>query len=107
MVGTTLALWLAFIATVTIVDDAKTKDDLNLLQKVAVLAFAIFDVVMNYTVFAIWFLELANNDRKTVTARLKYYLKTQPLTWRGKLATFFCKYMIEPWDFGHCAFRRQ
>jgi hypothetical protein len=51
------------------------------------------------------FLELANNDRKTFTARLKHYLRTEPDSWRGKLAYLFCAYLIEPWDVGHCSIK--
>lgn len=64
--------------------------------------FIIIDVIYNYTYGAMLFIEFADNDRKTLTARLKHYLRTQPETWRGKLAFFMCRYMIEPWDWNHC-----
>lgn len=44
--------------------------------------------------------------RKTFTSRLKHYLRAQPESWRGKLALFMCKYMVEPWDFNHCGLNK-
>jgi len=102
----TLILWLSFIAVTKIVDDASSRDDLNIFQKAAVFVFIVFiDVPHNYTVSSIIFWELADNDRKTLTARLKHILRSglyEEDEWRFKLALFMCKYMISPWHFNHC-----
>lgn len=37
-----------------------------------------------------------------LTMRLYDYIHDQPLSWRGRLATFICFYLIEPWDWNHC-----
>lgn len=105
VIEATLALWLAFIVTVEIADGARSRDDLNWFQTIAVYVFVIFDVAYNYTYGAILFGELAHKDRKTLTARLKYILHSGHYSesgWRFRLALFMCKYMISPWHFNHC-----
>jgi len=100
----TLALWVSFIVLMKIVDDTK-REDLNWFQKIAVILFVVFDVVYNYTYGAILFWEFADNDHKTLTSRLKHILLSgfyDEDEWRFKLALFMCKYMISPWDPGHC-----
>ena len=99
----TIVLWLFFIAMMTIIGDAKHIQELSIPKRIFVVAFVIVDVVYNYTYGAALFLEFATKDRKTLTNRLKGYLREQPESWRGKLAQFMCKYMIEPWDPGHCS----
>ena len=105
----TLILWVSFIALTRIVDTEKDKwETLNILQKVAVAAFVIVDVVHNYTAGTILYLEMAHPDRKTLTARMKELIhkrsdkKKIDKYWRKPLALFMCKYMVEPWDFNHC-----
>lgn len=108
IICSTLILWISFIALTKIVDMAKDEwETINWLKKLAVIAFVIIDVLHNYTAGAIIFMELASNDRKTLTARMREVLKrdnTEFLDqcWRKPIATFICKYMVEPWDFGHC-----
>ena len=104
----TIILWLLFIPTANIVNRHKENNYTGLrkyLGYVWVLFFVVVDVIYNYTYGAILFFEFADNDRKTLTARLKHYLRTEPETWRGKLAYLMCAYMIEPWDMGHCGIK--
>lgn len=100
----TFILWLFFIALTAIVDD-KTKQlsDLSLIKRILVIAFVVFDVIYNFTIGTLIFLELPSLKRKTLTLRLRYILFTKAeWEWRFKLAYFMCKYMIEPFDWGHC-----
>ncbi len=99
----TVGLWLFFIITAKVANGAKSRAELNWFQYSVAVLFLIADVIYNFTYGAVLFMEPASMKRKTFTARLKYYLLTEPDSWRGKLAAFMCKYMIEPWDFGHCA----
>jgi len=106
--GPILVLWISYMLGADILIRYQ-KGKLNRLEiilgKAYLIYFIIADVVVNYTAVAYLFMEVADNDRKTVTARLKYYLKTQgtPPTWRWKLSLFMCKYMLEPQLPGHCA----
>lgn len=95
-------LWLGFIAVMQVVQGVQRKEDLDVKQKIAVVLFVAGDVFYNYTYAAILFLELGSLKRRTLTARLKHYLREQPESWRGKIAYFMCKYMISPWDWDHC-----
>lgn len=104
----TFILWLLFIPTANIVNRYKENPFNGIMKYLGyafVTVFLVLDVLYNYTYAAILFLEPANNDRKTFTERLKHYIRTEPETWRGKLAYFFCAYLIEPWDAGHCGLR--
>ena len=103
LLSATIALWIFFIATAKVAQKANSREDLSPFQYLFVVCFLIADVIYNYTYGAVLFLEFASNDRKTLTARLKHYLRTEPESWRGKLSLFMCKYMIEPWDAGHCS----
>ena len=104
----TFILWILFIPTANIVNRHREKEYTGIrkyLGYVWVTGFVIVDILYNYTYASMLFLEFADNDRKTLTARLKHYLQTEPDTWRGKLAYLFCAYLIEPWDFGHCGLK--
>jgi len=104
-----LFLWILFIPTGLILT-AHRKDPLTGWRlKLATLwgyVFVIIDVLVNYGPMTYVFLQLPDNERKTVTARLKHYLRTEPFSWRGKVAMFMCVYLIEPWDAPHCALHR-
>lgn len=105
VISATIILWLFFIITSKVADGAQSRDDLNLIQKVFVFAFVVVDVLYNYTFGSILFWEIADNDRKTLTARLKHILHSgfyKKYEWRFRLALFMCKYMISPWDWNHC-----
>ena len=90
----TLILWLSWIALTKIVDDARSRKDLNKFQMAAVFVFAVFiDVPHNYTAGTILFWEFADNDRKTLTLRLMHILHSglyDEDAWRFKLALFMC-----------------
>jgi len=108
----TIALWLAFITTAKIADDANSREDLNTFQCICVVLFLIVDVLYNYTYGAVLYLEFASNKRKTLTARMKHLLHKTDDTefmdkyYRKPLARFMCKYMVEPWDYNHCGLQK-
>ncbi len=104
LIEATLILWLFFISVTRITEKGDTWETLSLFEKIYVGSFLVADVLYNFTFGAILFLEPASMDRKTLTARLKHILHSVGYkgTWRHKLASFMCKYMIEPWDFNHC-----
>lgn len=64
--------------------------------------FAIYDGFYNFTWGAFVFWEFGTWERRMLTMRLYDYIHDQPLSWRGRLATFICFYLIEPWDWNHC-----
>lgn len=104
----TLVLWLLYIPAATLVNKHKEDRFVGLLQFLVfffVSIFYVLDVLFNYTYACILFMDKPRGDDWTLTARLKYYLHTPPWEsgWRGRLASFMCRYMIEPWDFGHCS----
>lgn len=109
VIGSIVALWIMFIPTGMLLTRHR-KEPITGWKYVAGVIwgviFIIVDVIVNYTAMTYVFLELPDNDRKTVTERLKHYIKTEPFSWRGKLAIYICAYLIEPWHFGHCALRR-
>jgi len=101
----TLFLWMFFIVAANFKEkyEAKLLDKYNVwLGKTIITLFVIFDAFYNIFFATILFLDLPKVERLLLTARLKYYLKTESDSWRGKLAMFMCKYMIEPWHRGHC-----
>ena len=108
----TLWLWLAFIVLANNIDNSKSTEDQNKILKFLGVGFVIGDVCFNYTYGAALFLEWADNDRKTLTARLKEILTRDDSSvfdkyWRKPVARFMCLYMIEPWDTGHCKLGKQ
>jgi len=63
----------------------------------------VWDVGTNVWAGSIIFLEPFNIKRLTLSARLINILNTvEPYKWRYRLAVWFCAYLIEPWDKGHC-----
>jgi len=62
----------------------------------------IYDVIFNITYGTLIFLEWPHKDRLTLSTRMTRIIENRPETWRGTLAIFFCKYLVEPWDPGHC-----
>jgi len=110
VITSTLLLWLGFIAVMGIVDDAKNREDLNIFQKICIVLFVLLlDVPHNYTAAVILFMGLPpGKGNHTLTERMRYYLHTEIYyrTWRWYLSRFICKYMVEPWDAGHCRLER-
>ena len=104
-----LSLWILFIPTGLILT-AHRKQALTgwrlALAKLWGYVFVLIDVLVNYGPMSYVFLQLPDNERKTVTARLKHYLRTEPFSWRGKVSLFMCVYLIEPWDAPHCALNK-
>ena len=105
VIGATFLLWVLFVITMKVVGDADEWDELSLPQKIWVGFFAAVDVLHNFTAGSILFWEFADWERKTLTERMKHILHSGQYSeneWRFKLAVFICKYLAEPWDFGHC-----
>ena len=102
----TFVLWLLFIPAANLVNrhkQGKLNETETLLGKIYVGFFVVADILFNYSYGSIIFVSLPPKGCHTLTARLKYYLRNEPASWRGEMSYFMCRYMIEPWDMGHCA----
>ena len=104
-----IGLWLFFIVVANFKEkfESKKLGKFNTIAgKILVVLFVICDGLFNITYGSILFLEPPNRKRLLLTARLKHIIgRRKSLTdiyWRYPLAMFFCKYLIEPWDIGHC-----
>ena len=102
----TFILWLLFIPAANLINrykQGKLNETETLLGKVYITVFLVVDVLHNYSYSSILFVAFPPKGKHTLTSRLKHYLRTQPESWRGEIAYFMCRYMIEPHDPGHCA----
>ena len=104
-IGLFLGTWVLFVFAFSL---KKTYDDPNADKHpvVAWLARAIVytvgvpaDVVLQ-VLSSVPFLDLPREV--VLTSRLKRYKREQPDSWRGITATWVCRYMLNPWDPGHC-----
>lgn len=107
---TTLLLWLAYIATMKMIGDIRNIKKLVWYKRLGVYAFVAFDVFHNYFIASFMFFEPPDKGRPTLSERLRWILYREPvgnidIYWRKPLAKFMCKYMVEPWDFGHCSYK--
>ena len=59
-----------------------------------------YDIAYNLTWGSLMFCQLPRRGEWTFTARLQRCVGE--VTWRGALARFLCRYLVEPWDRGHC-----
>jgi len=59
-----------------------------------------YDVIYNLTYGTLMFWQTPRKWEWTFTARLQRCVHL--VTWRGQLARFFCRYLIEPWSSDHC-----
>lgn len=102
----TFVLWLLFIPAANLVNrhkQGKLNETETLLGKIYVYSFLVVDVIYNFTYGSLLFMDWPPKGKTTLTARLKHYLRTEPASWRGELSYVMCRYLIEPWDMGHCA----
>ncbi len=105
-----VGLWLLFIPTGLLLTRHRKKSLTGVrlwLSYLWGIAFVFIDVIVNYTSMTYAFLQLPDENRKTVTARLKHYIHDHPGTVRARLALWMCRYLIEPWDYDHCALSRR
>lgn len=62
------------------------------------------DIVMNFTVFSLFFWEFPQLNPKPreflLTQRLKR-VKNSPIAWKNKLANIICKYILNPFTTNH------
>lgn len=63
----------------------------------------VYDVIFNITYGSIMFLEFPT--QWTLTERMQYHIKYTH-GYRRNLAIFICRYLVEPWDPGHCGLDR-
>lgn len=59
-----------------------------------------YDVLYNLTYGTLMFWQLPRRWEWTFTARLQRCVHL--VTWRGVVARFICRYLVEPWDADHC-----
>lgn len=104
MIVLVLVLWIAFMFGAEILhkyEAGKLNHTEIFLGKIYLALFMALDVFVNYTAMTYFFLEVPDNDRKTVTDRLKHYIHRGTKGWRYRLAVFIGKYMVTPHDKGH------
>lgn len=97
----TFLLWAFFIVMTVLIQKWKAKT-MPLPLKVIAIVFAAFflvvdaayNIVFGTLIFTQW------PRQFLFTTRLKYNLTQSG--WRKKLAKVFCKYLLEPFDEGHC-----
>jgi len=103
----TLILWVLFVNVMALKDFANRQTGWKLWVVMLVgypfviVAF-IYDILFNITYGTIIFMEWPHYERLTLTARMKHIILTQRDTWRFKIAKAICRYLVEPWDKGHC-----
>lgn len=59
-----------------------------------------YDVAYNLTYGTLMFWQTPRRGEWTFTARLQRCVHR--VDWRGAEARFICRYLVEPWDPGHC-----
>jgi hypothetical protein len=102
----TFIIWMLFATLMAMRDReelGRLPKILYILGKYVILPVgAIVDILYNWTFACVLFLDLPHE--LMLTARLERYLHDLKYwgTWRSRLALWFCKYMIEPHDPGHC-----
>lgn len=103
-----LLTWIAYIPAANIVNRHKEKKYTGISKYLAYLYLALFlviDATCNIIAFTILYMELP--QEWLVTTRMKRHLHgNQTAGFRFRASLFICKYMIEPWDVGHCALQR-
>jgi hypothetical protein len=58
------------------------------------------DIIYNLTYGTIMFWSMPRKGEWTLTARMQRLVHRHD--WRGSIARFICRYLVEPWDPGHC-----
>lgn len=95
--GTLYLMWLSYVLTMHIIH---RWDTLPLASKIlgapAALTAYLFDIVLNWTLFTVVFLDLPRE--KTITERLHRYRAG----WRGTIARWVCEHLLNPFDPEHC-----
>ena len=109
-IGWLLGLWIFFIFAANMKQRYEEKP-WTLVPKwfaaIFIGAFIVCDVAYNVTYGTVLFMDFPHYKRLTLTARMKDYIHSDSKSkitqkYRKPLATFICKYMVEPWDVGHC-----
>jgi len=113
LIGATFLLWFLF-ATLMRIRDKRDKFTRRAWQYWAytipgwlvLLVGYPYDIFYNLTWATLLFMQPPRAGEWTFTARLQRLVRDR-ISWRGRLARFFCHYLIEPWDAGHCAIPKQ
>lgn len=108
----TFFLWLAFINVVAIKERYIDKKSgwIKYVAYVFIAAFVVGDAAYNiiFGSLVFWSKPGKSTGGWLFTSRLKYMLKYESISsWRWKLAILYCKWLIEPWDAGHCGAQYQ
>lgn len=100
----TFLFWFLYATVMRIRDKVQADPNGNKLLKIVGYAFLLigypYDVIYNYTYGSVVFWQFPRRGEYTFTARLKRTITLN--TWRGDIARFICRYLVEPWDAGHC-----
>lgn len=100
VIGILYVMWLGYVLAMHII--AKW-DELPMASKVlggpAALVAYLADIVLNWTIVALLFLDLPREP--TITERLHRY-QENPNTKRAKVARWVCVHLLNPFDPDHC-----
>ena len=101
-----LILWVFWIATANLVtshQDTLGKGVKGTLIQWFMYVFVACNILYNFTYNAVFFWEWASFDRPTISQRMIHILETRNQDeWRWKRAYWVCRYLIDPFDRGHC-----
>ena len=113
VIASHFALWLLWIMAAGVIERYKKRPFTGLKLRLAQVFLGFFwvvDVYVNLAASTVLFLQLPpvgpldelweRKYRLTLTHRLKYNI-TQG-GWRGNLALWMCRYLVDPWQPGHC-----
>lgn len=104
-IAATFVLWFVFanvMALKTFVEtrmvDGITRDVVRAIGYAIAFVGLLYDIAYNWTWGSLMFWE--RPYKRTFTSRLKHHVSGTG--WRQRLAAFICRYLVEPWDKGHC-----
>ena len=102
----TFLLWIFFINVIALKEKFIDGKDFGIFQTPIYLIGLIFvfcDAAYSQTYGSVVLWRLPSTKRWLFTTRLKYTLANEPVeSKRWWVAVFYCRYLLEPWDFGHC-----
>lgn len=97
------ALYLSYCTLRVARDNGKLAQAPKIVQAVCwtiLITALVLDIVFNFTVGTIVFLEPPSLHRPTFTMRCKKWMRT--MSWRGRLARWVCDGWLNPFEAGHC-----
>ena len=107
-----IVLWLCWVPASYLLDYSKHDNPvIAWTVKIILAPFVVVDVYVNLIPSTILFFQIPPTggwsmikrqpERLTLTWRMSYNIAYDE-TWRADLSEWICKYLVEPWDHGHC-----